>query len=61
MAHANCNLSLVVPQEISIYAHNSSKFDLMFILSSALKNPKIRNLDGVPYNSESLRTLRQVI
>ena len=36
----NSDILLVVPQEISIYGHNASKFDLQFILLSALKDSR---------------------
>ena len=56
-AHRSCNLHLDRNiNNINVYFHNMSKFDLAFILPG-LKAKGIKNINCIPYNTQKLRTI----
>ena len=56
-AHQDCNLQVQTPQVISVYAHNSAKFDMLFVLADGLNLPNVK-VSGIPFNTQRFRTLK---
>ena len=55
-AHQVCNLHRQRQSLINVYIHNGSKYDF-HLLIKALANPKVKNLNVLPFNSEQFRTI----
>jgi len=55
----SCNLRRQMPKRLKIFAHNSSRYDMHFLIKAiAYFKDDITGIDVLPYNGENFRTFR---
>ena len=54
----SCNLRRRRPSKLRIFSHNSSKYDMHFIIKAlSMERERVNNISVLPYNGEHFRTL----
>jgi hypothetical protein len=57
MSHGGCNLNRKVPNFVPIFTHNLEGYDSHFLIHKLKKDARIRNVDGLPHNTERFKTI----
>lgn len=57
-AHNHCNLNRTQDRKIPMYCHNLAGYDSHFIMLALNNNPRIKQLEGLPSNTEKFKTIQ---